>query len=202
MLDMYILNISKNTQSIQYVHIVQPVDLVHSLGMSDDRHEENKTAHVHLLMSPTEVRDIDNWGFEHRIRTRGATIRSLAVRGMVLDTVMSIAILALAIINDRQEIGDADKEFADDMLRLLLKFEHSLSKNDEYFPRLEQLLVGAKKRLSEDEGKKFAELSGIDLDSVDIVETSPGPSDDKDRLREWIDEIFPTVAAKRQKPKP
>jgi hypothetical protein len=42
-----------------------------------DEPSGNKTQHLHLLMSPSEVEAIDNWGFKNRIRTRAEAIRRL-----------------------------------------------------------------------------------------------------------------------------
>ncbi|MBO0140223.1 hypothetical protein JZX87_03455 [Agrobacterium sp. Ap1] len=46
---------------------------------------ENKTQHVHILMAPSEVEAIDDWGFKNRIRTKGEAIRRLCQMGMNLD---------------------------------------------------------------------------------------------------------------------
>lgn len=46
---------------------------------------ENKTQHLHILMSPSEVTAIDDWGFANRIRTRGEAIRRLCQIGMTFD---------------------------------------------------------------------------------------------------------------------
>lgn len=46
---------------------------------------ENKTERVQLLMTPSEVKAIDDWGFENRIRTRAEAIRRLCRMGLVHD---------------------------------------------------------------------------------------------------------------------
>jgi hypothetical protein len=46
---------------------------------------ENKTERVHLLMSPSEVKAIDDWGFANRIRTRAEAVRRLCHIGLALD---------------------------------------------------------------------------------------------------------------------
>lgn len=52
--------------------------------MADDA-TENKTQHLHILMAPSEVDAIDDWGFRNRIRTRAEAIRRLCQIGMALD---------------------------------------------------------------------------------------------------------------------
>lgn len=47
--------------------------------------QENKTQHLHILMAPSEVEAIDNWGFNNRIRTRAEAIRRLCQIGLVFD---------------------------------------------------------------------------------------------------------------------
>lgn len=46
---------------------------------------ENKTERVQLLMAPTEVEAIDEWGFKNRIRTRAEAMRRLCQLGLELD---------------------------------------------------------------------------------------------------------------------
>lgn len=46
---------------------------------------ENKTERVQLLMAPTEVKAIDDWGFANRIRTRAEAIRRLCQIGLGLS---------------------------------------------------------------------------------------------------------------------
>ncbi len=54
--------------------------------MADERNPpENKTERVHLLMSPSEVKAIDDWGFANRIRTRAEAVRRLCHIGLALD---------------------------------------------------------------------------------------------------------------------
>jgi len=50
-----------------------------------DENPENKTQHLHILMAPSEVEAIDEWGFKNRIRTRAEAIRRLCQMGMALD---------------------------------------------------------------------------------------------------------------------
>lgn len=46
---------------------------------------EIKSHQQHLLMAPSEIEAIDDWAFEHRIRSRGEAIRRLAQMGRVAD---------------------------------------------------------------------------------------------------------------------
>jgi hypothetical protein len=39
--------------------------------------DQKLTERVHLLMAPSELKAIDDWGFAHRIRSRGEAIRRL-----------------------------------------------------------------------------------------------------------------------------
>jgi len=47
--------------------------------------KENKTERLHLLISPTEVAAIDDWGFKNRIRTKGEAVRRLCQIGLSFD---------------------------------------------------------------------------------------------------------------------
>jgi hypothetical protein len=60
--------------------------MMYEAAMADkpDPHE-NKTERVHLLMSPSEVKAIDDWGFSNRIRTRAEAVRRLCHIGLALD---------------------------------------------------------------------------------------------------------------------
>jgi hypothetical protein len=42
-----------------------------------------KTERVQLLMSEAEVKAIDEWGWQNRIRTRAEAIRRLCVLGLI-----------------------------------------------------------------------------------------------------------------------
>jgi hypothetical protein len=44
--------------------------------------DELKDQRVHLLMSPSELKAIDDWSFSQRIRSRGEAIRRLVVLGL------------------------------------------------------------------------------------------------------------------------
>ena len=44
--------------------------------------DEQKTERVQLLMTPAEVRAIDDWSFEHRVRGRSEAIRRLIEAGL------------------------------------------------------------------------------------------------------------------------
>lgn len=59
---------------------------------------ENKTERVQLLMSPSEVEAIDDWGFSHRIRTRAEAIRRLASQGLHYDSLQTVAAEAMDIV--------------------------------------------------------------------------------------------------------
>ncbi len=59
--------------------------------MSDEP-TENKTERVQLLMTPSEVEAIDDWGFKNRIRTRAEAIRRLCQYGLVYDREVRAAV--------------------------------------------------------------------------------------------------------------
>ena len=44
--------------------------------------DEIKTERVTILMSPSELKTIDDWSFEQRIRSRGEAIRRLIELGL------------------------------------------------------------------------------------------------------------------------
>jgi len=47
--------------------------------------DENKTERVQLLMTPSELKAIDDWSFENRIRGRAEAMRRLCQMGIGLD---------------------------------------------------------------------------------------------------------------------
>jgi metal-responsive CopG/Arc/MetJ family transcriptional regulator len=44
--------------------------------------QEQKTERVQLLMTPSEVREIDDWSFKYRVRGRSEAIRRLIETGL------------------------------------------------------------------------------------------------------------------------
>lgn len=44
---------------------------------------EKRTEKFQLMMSPDEIKAIDDWSFRHRVRTRAEAIRRLCQLGMV-----------------------------------------------------------------------------------------------------------------------
>ena len=44
--------------------------------------DELKTERVTTMMSPSEVKSVDDWSFEQRIRSRGEAIRRLIALGL------------------------------------------------------------------------------------------------------------------------
>jgi Arc/MetJ-type ribon-helix-helix transcriptional regulator len=44
--------------------------------------DEKKTVRVQVVMAPSEVERIDDWGFKHRIRSRSEVVRKLVLAGL------------------------------------------------------------------------------------------------------------------------
>lgn len=63
------------------------------------RDDENKTVRFQMLMSPSEAKAIDDWGWEHRIRTRAEAIRRLSERGAKYDELEDIAAKAMRLLS-------------------------------------------------------------------------------------------------------
>lgn len=59
--------------------------------------QELKTERVQLLMSPSEVTAIDDWGFSNRIRTRAEAMRRLCQIGLAADDASSKRIMRLSV---------------------------------------------------------------------------------------------------------
>ncbi|WGJ07511.1 hypothetical protein [Brucella intermedia] len=82
---------------------------------------ENKTERVQLLMTPSEVKAIDDWGFENRIRTRAEAIRRLCRIGLVHDhqtikLLDPITNIRTAVSEFKRSHDDADtRRFADEI---------------------------------------------------------------------------------------
>lgn len=95
---------------------------------------ENKTERVQLLMSPSEVEAIDDWGFSHRIRTRAEAIRRLASMGLAFENTNKVLISSVEAliakvsgdnINDQLDtIVRGLKELTE--LRQSMRFDFSL----------------------------------------------------------------------------
>lgn len=51
--------------------------------------DELKSERVQLLMAPSELKAIDDWSFENRIRSRGEAIRRLIEYGLEAKKVQS-----------------------------------------------------------------------------------------------------------------
>lgn len=43
---------------------------------------EKKTVRVQVVMAPSEVDRIDDWGFKHRMRSRSEVVRKLVLAGL------------------------------------------------------------------------------------------------------------------------
>jgi len=61
---------------------------------------ELKTERVQLLMSPSEVKAVDDYGFSHRIRTRAQVIRHLILEGMVTESAEAYIELLTEVLTD------------------------------------------------------------------------------------------------------
>jgi hypothetical protein len=58
--------------------LVDKLARLYNVRMTD----EMKTERVTTMMSPSEVKSIDDWAFANRIRSRGEAIRQLIVAGL------------------------------------------------------------------------------------------------------------------------
>lgn len=50
-----------------------------------DKRRERKTVRLHLLISPSDLHAINEWGFQHRIRTKAEAVRRLCQIGLGRD---------------------------------------------------------------------------------------------------------------------
>lgn len=46
---------------------------------------EKKTVRVQVVMAPSEVERIDDWGFKNRIRSRSEVVRRLLLAGLATE---------------------------------------------------------------------------------------------------------------------
>lgn len=92
--------------------------------------QQNKTERVQLLMTPTELSAIDDWGFSNRIRTRAETIRRLCQIGIRTleeretllrnrDAATDELIAFLERYADAQESGRETDPFELDLMKLI-----------------------------------------------------------------------------------
>lgn len=74
---------------------------------------ENKTERVQLLMGPSELKDIDDWGFQNRIRSRAEAIRRLCQIGLIADAtpsmILAMRVMAHYIPEDRVDADALEK---------------------------------------------------------------------------------------------
>jgi len=71
--------------------------------------QENKTERVQLLMTPSEVEAIDNWGFANRIRTRAETIRQLCAFSIAAIPLAEYASIIVRQYNKMKEYAADNK---------------------------------------------------------------------------------------------
>lgn len=58
--------------------------------------DELKDQRIPIMMSPSEVKAIDDWAFARRIRSRGEAIRQLCRQGQYFDLMFETSVLGLA----------------------------------------------------------------------------------------------------------
>lgn len=59
--------------------------------------DELKDQRIPIMMSPSEVKAIDDWAFARRIRSRGEAIRRLCLSGQYFDVMHETAILGILV---------------------------------------------------------------------------------------------------------
>lgn len=99
---------------------------------------ETKSHQQHLLMAPSEVEAVDNWGFANRIRSRGEAIRRLCQLG-----------LAVSERKDAWEELEAKRKQAIERLKNELATEQSDDLVDNYIEALELLAEAGSNAMSE-----------------------------------------------------
>ncbi|MCF3642997.1 hypothetical protein LXM94_23830 [Rhizobium sp. TRM95111] len=106
--------------------------------MSDDR--ELKDQRIPIMMTESEVKKIDDWSFQQRIRSRGEAIRRLCQIGLAFDegretllaghrSIASAVDAALAVGSDPNEIKSlttAQKVIVSNAIKALVAATHLL----------------------------------------------------------------------------
>ncbi|WP_157080840.1 hypothetical protein [Methylobacterium variabile] len=73
--------------------------------------DELKDQRIPIMMTPSEVKAVDDWMFENRIRSRGGAIRSLVSRGIMFDDAYEAIGASLDVIAAFQK-----KEITNDLI--------------------------------------------------------------------------------------
>jgi len=63
-------------------HVVHVANNAIVFPMPPKSNDELKDQRVHLLMTASELKAVDDWSFAHRIRSRGEAIRKLIALGL------------------------------------------------------------------------------------------------------------------------
>jgi hypothetical protein len=63
-------------------HVAHVVNNAYNFFMPPESDDELKDQRVHLLMTASELKAVDDWSFEQRIRSRGEAIRRLIALGL------------------------------------------------------------------------------------------------------------------------
>lgn len=81
MFNMYMFNrIMSNMTNLDILQSLPPCDTLHRVvGMSSSA---KKTERVIVLMSPEEVRAIEDWMFANRLKSQAEAVRRLVQRGL------------------------------------------------------------------------------------------------------------------------
>lgn len=62
--------------------------------------EETKDIRVTILMAPSELKEVDDWSFEQRIRSRGEAIRRLLRVGIAAEPILRDLLRLIEHLND------------------------------------------------------------------------------------------------------
>jgi len=62
--------------------------------------EETKDNRVTILMAPSELKEVDDWSFSHRVRSRGEAIRRLISMGIAAEPILRDLLRLIEHLND------------------------------------------------------------------------------------------------------
>lgn len=70
--------------------------------------EETKDIRVTILMAPSELKEVDDWSFEQRIRSRAEAIRRLINMGIAAEPILRDLLRLIEHLNDPELAKHAD----------------------------------------------------------------------------------------------
>lgn len=99
--------------------------------------DEPKDLRIPIMMSASEVKAIDDWSFENRIRSRAEAIRRLCQMGLGLDSELKVLI---EILKPAMDESHRMRELFDDPAKIFTSLENGLKELIEHIVTINSAL--------------------------------------------------------------